>query len=93
MSSQLEAVKANLLAQFEALISPLLEAAESGGFSVRSAEVACWEAILPAGAALLTNALGLYCRAATVSAVEEKGWTLESGRDAPQARIRKDYVA
>lgn len=93
MSSQLEAVKANLLVQFEALISPLLETAEKGGFSVRSAEVACWEAILPAGATLLTNALGLCCRAATLSALEEKGWTLESGGDAPQARVRKDYIA
>lgn len=93
MSSQLESVKSNLLTHFEALISPILEKAANEGFSARSAEVACWKAILPAGAALLTNVLGLCCRTASEKVLHERGWTLDADGEGPRARRRTDYVA
>lgn len=91
MPRHVDVVKARLLECFESLLTPLLESADSKQFTVRTAEQACWEAVLPLGAELFTNVLGLRCRAESVTLVEERGWTLGPGNTAaPVARFRLD---
>jgi len=91
MSSQSAAVKSHLLEILEDLITPLLERAESGSLTLRLAEEACWEVLIPLGAALLTAILGLLCRGEAEKLVHERGWTLDPSRkDAPLARFRRD---
>jgi hypothetical protein len=71
----------------------MLERAESEPLTVRNAELACWEALVSSGAALLTGVLGLSCRTASETVVRERGWTLDSNEDLPRAKFRTDYVA
>lgn len=91
MSSDVSAVKSRLLAVCDELITPLLEAAEAGSMSVRTAEEECWKALLPLGAAVLTAVLGALCRAASERCAKERGWSLEDG-DA-RYRLDTDYTA
>jgi len=95
MSPQLLSVKARLLEVFENLLDPLLEHAGSDATTARTAEEECWKAVLPLGAALLTNVLGIRCRAESERLIREKGWSLEHGGDGLNVRFRldDDYTA
>ena len=95
MSSQLLSVKARLLEAFENLLDPLLKRADTEAISARTAEEACWEAVLPLGALLLTSMLGVRCRAESERLVRENGWTLEPDGDGLSVRFRldDDYTA
>ena len=90
MSPQLLSVKARLLEVFEKLVDPLLERADTKAISARTAEEACWEAVLPLGAALLTTVLGIRCRAESERLLQENGWTLEPNGHGLNVRLRLD---